>query len=61
MVKLACLPAQINTLLIKDLEAKKSGSRYSMHLKNDIFLLHLKKKKKLSGELSHIDSVDLVG
>lgn len=39
----------------------KSGSRYSMRPKNDLFTLHLEKSKKLPGPGSYHDSVNLAG
>ena len=39
----------------------KSGSRYSMRPKNDPFLHHLQKQKKLPGPGFYFDSVDLAG
>lgn len=40
---------------------EKTGSRYSMRPKNDLFELHLEKSKKLPGPGNYIGSVDLAG
>lgn len=41
--------------------SKKAGSRYSFRPKNDMFMLHLEKQKKLPGPGNYISSVDLAG
>lgn len=39
----------------------KVGQRYSMRPKNDPFVLHLEKQKKLPGPGSYLEKIDLSG
>ena len=39
----------------------KGGERYSVRPKNDLFVNHLERQKKLPGPGSYLDSVNLAG